>query len=154
MNYRLLGFRLSERSQVDTVHAVVDKVIQVFRDLFPVALIFLRISGEFLFLRKNHSASFLRTLFKIFILNLICVFYLMISQVIIQYGGLDEYLKVVDAYVDIVLQNHMVRLSMFLLQKDSSSWYAIEGKKVPVGCDAILVDWFFTPISLFYFNNG
>lgn len=32
LNYRLLGFRLSERrSQMDIVHVVVDKVIQVFK---------------------------------------------------------------------------------------------------------------------------
>lgn len=35
---------------------------------------------------------------------------LFINQVIIEYDGLDDYLKVVDAFVDIVLQNHMVRL--------------------------------------------
>ncbi|KAH0987001.1 hypothetical protein GBA52_014178 [Prunus armeniaca] len=29
------------------------------------------------------------------------------DQVIVQYDGLDEYLKVADAYVDIILQNHM-----------------------------------------------
>ncbi|KAK9938592.1 hypothetical protein M0R45_015320 [Rubus argutus] len=56
LNYRLLGFRLCERrSEMETVNAVVDKVIQV----------------------------------------------------ITHYEGLDEYLKVVDAYVDILLQNHM-----------------------------------------------
>ncbi|KAF5478943.1 hypothetical protein F2P56_005464 [Juglans regia] len=56
LNYRLLGLRLSERrSQMDIIHDVVDKVIQV--------------------LSQNSS--------------------------------LDEYLKVVDAYVDIVLQNQM-----------------------------------------------
>ncbi|BBH02020.1 hypothetical protein Prudu_012459 [Prunus dulcis] len=55
LNYRLLGFRLCERSQIDTANAVVDKAIQV----------------------------------------------------IVQYDGLDEYLKVADAYVDIILQNHM-----------------------------------------------
>ncbi|PRQ31929.1 putative vacuolar protein sorting-associated protein [Rosa chinensis] len=56
LNYRLLGFRLCERkSEMGTVNAVVDKIIQV----------------------------------------------------ITQYEGLDEYLKVVDAYVDIFLQNHM-----------------------------------------------
>ncbi|KAG6689736.1 hypothetical protein I3842_11G189400 [Carya illinoinensis] len=56
LNYRLLGFRLSERrSQMDIIHDVVDKVIQV--------------------LSQNSS--------------------------------LDEYLKIVDAYVDIVLQNQM-----------------------------------------------
>lgn len=56
LNYRLLGFRLSERrSQMDIVHVVVDKVIQV--------------------VSQNNS--------------------------------LAEYLKVVDAYVDIVLQNQM-----------------------------------------------
>ncbi|XP_050138630.1 uncharacterized protein LOC126614962 isoform X1 [Malus sylvestris] len=55
LNYRLLGFRLCEKSQMDTVNSVVDKVIQV----------------------------------------------------IIEYDGLDDYLKVVDAFVDIVLHNHM-----------------------------------------------
>ncbi|KAK7847415.1 upf0505 protein c16orf62 like protein, partial [Quercus suber] len=56
LNYRLLGFRLSERkSRRDIVHAVVDKVTQVMSE-------------------RN---------------------------------SLDEYLKVVDAYVDIVLQNQM-----------------------------------------------
>ncbi|XP_068312077.1 uncharacterized protein [Pyrus communis] len=55
LNYRLLGFRLCEKSQMDTVNAVVDKIIEV----------------------------------------------------IIEYDGLDDYLKVVDAFVDIVLQNHM-----------------------------------------------
>ncbi|KAG7957678.1 hypothetical protein I3843_11G187400 [Carya illinoinensis] len=56
LNYRLLGFRLSERrSQMDIIHDVVDKVIQV--------------------LSQNSS--------------------------------LDEYLKIVYAYVDIVLQNQM-----------------------------------------------
>ncbi|XP_059664782.1 uncharacterized protein LOC132311079 isoform X2 [Cornus florida] len=56
LNYRLLGFRLSEqRSQMDIVHAVVNKVIQV--------------------------AS--------------------------QYNSLDEFLKVVDAYMDNILQNQM-----------------------------------------------
>ncbi|BFG29632.1 hypothetical protein CerSpe_159060 [Prunus speciosa] len=55
LNYRLLGFRLCERSQIDTANAVVDKAIQV----------------------------------------------------IVQYDGLDEYLKVADAYVDVILQNHM-----------------------------------------------
>ncbi|XP_040988402.1 VPS35 endosomal protein-sorting factor-like isoform X3 [Juglans microcarpa x Juglans regia] len=56
LNYRLLGLRLSERrSQMEIIHDVVDKVIQV--------------------LSQNNS--------------------------------LDEYLKVVDAYVDIVLQNQM-----------------------------------------------
>ncbi|GMY31180.1 VPS35 endosomal protein sorting factor-like isoform X1 [Fagus crenata] len=56
LNYRLLGFRLSERKlQTDIVHAVVDKVIQVVSE-------------------KN---------------------------------SLGEYLKVVDAFVDIVLQNQM-----------------------------------------------
>ncbi|XP_058210972.1 uncharacterized protein LOC131323282 [Rhododendron vialii] len=56
LNYRLLGFRISEsRSQLDIVNAVVDKVIKV--------------------------AS--------------------------EYNSLDEFLKVVDAYVDIILQNQM-----------------------------------------------
>ncbi|XP_062169549.1 uncharacterized protein LOC133875428 isoform X2 [Alnus glutinosa] len=56
LNYRLLGFRLSERrSHMDIIHVVVDKVIQV--------------------VSQNNS--------------------------------LGEYLKVVDAYVDIVLQNQM-----------------------------------------------
>ncbi|KAF7112244.1 hypothetical protein RHSIM_RhsimUnG0248800 [Rhododendron simsii] len=57
LNYRLLGFRISEsRSQLDIVNAVVDKVLKV--------------------------AS--------------------------EYNSLDEFLKVVDAYVDIILQNQMV----------------------------------------------
>ncbi|XP_059443996.1 uncharacterized protein LOC132175919 isoform X2 [Corylus avellana] len=56
LNYRLLGFRLSERrSQMDIIHVAVDKVIQV----------------------------------------------------VSQNNRLGEYLKVVDAYVDIVLQNQM-----------------------------------------------
>ncbi|XP_028069438.1 UPF0505 protein isoform X1 [Camellia sinensis] len=55
LNYRLLGFRLSERSQLDIINAVVDKIIQV----------------------------------------------------VSAYSNLDEYLKVIDAYVDIVLQNQM-----------------------------------------------
>ncbi|KAL6975265.1 hypothetical protein U1Q18_024059 [Sarracenia purpurea var. burkii] len=56
LNYRLLGFRISERkSQSDIVDAVVDKIIQV--------------------------AS--------------------------EHNNLQEYLKVVDAYVDIILQNQM-----------------------------------------------
>ncbi|KAG5551052.1 hypothetical protein RHGRI_009470 [Rhododendron griersonianum] len=56
LNYRLLGFRISEsRSQLDIVNAVVDKVIKV--------------------------AS--------------------------EYNSLDEFLKVVDAYVDIILRNQM-----------------------------------------------
>lgn len=37
----------------------------------------------------------------------------MVNQVITHYEGLDEYLKVVDAYVDIFLQNHMVRFNRF-----------------------------------------
>ncbi|GAV81964.1 Vps35 domain-containing protein [Cephalotus follicularis] len=55
LNYRLLGFRLSEKSSQDIVDAVVNYVIQVLS----------------------------------------------------QYDRLDEYLKVVDAYVDIVLQYQM-----------------------------------------------
>ncbi|CAL5390425.1 unnamed protein product [Camellia sinensis] len=55
LNYRLLGFRLSERSQLDIINAVVDKIIQV----------------------------------------------------VSAYNNLDEYLKVIDAYVDIILQNQM-----------------------------------------------
>ncbi|XP_057474859.1 uncharacterized protein LOC130762978 isoform X2 [Actinidia eriantha] len=56
LNYRLLGFRLSEkRSEPVIINAVVDKVIKV----------------------------------------------------ISEYNSLDEYLKVVDAYVDIILQNQM-----------------------------------------------
>lgn len=38
----------------------------------------------------------------------------MINQVITHYEGLDEYLKVVDAYVDIFLQNHMVRFKFLI----------------------------------------
>lgn len=57
---------------------------------------------------------------------------LFINQVIIEYDGLDDYLKVVDAFVDIVLQNHMVRLSMFA--------YLLNEKKVPVVCDIIPLD--------------
>ncbi|KAA8523649.1 hypothetical protein F0562_010072 [Nyssa sinensis] len=56
LNFRLLGFRLSEgRSQIDIVNVVVERVIQV----------------------------------------------------VSQYNILEEYLKVVDAYMDIVLQNQM-----------------------------------------------
>ncbi|KAH7842024.1 hypothetical protein Vadar_000616 [Vaccinium darrowii] len=56
LNYRLLGFRISEsRSQFDIINAVVDKVIEV--------------------------AS--------------------------EYNTLDEFLKVVEAYIDIILQNQM-----------------------------------------------
>ncbi|KAG5254633.1 UPF0505 protein [Salix suchowensis] len=56
LNYRLLGFRLSEsRSKLDIVYSVVDKVIQA----------------------------------------------------VAQYDRLDQYLRVVDAYMDIVLQNQM-----------------------------------------------
>lgn len=56
LNYRLLGFRLSEsRSKLDIVYSVVDKVIQA----------------------------------------------------VAQYDRLDQYLTVVDAYMDIVLQNQM-----------------------------------------------
>lgn len=44
---------------------------------------------------------------------LFLVFFYIIIQVITQYEGLDEYLKVVDAYVDIFLQNHMVRYNRF-----------------------------------------
>ena len=35
----------------------------------------------------------------------------LLSQVVAHFNSLDEYLKVVDAYVDIVLQNQMVSLS-------------------------------------------
>lgn len=56
LNYRLLGFRLSEsRSKLDIVYSVVDKVIQA----------------------------------------------------VAQYDRLDQYVTVVDAYMDIVLQNQM-----------------------------------------------
>ncbi|KAJ6423811.1 hypothetical protein OIU84_024728 [Salix udensis] len=56
LNYRLLGFRLSEsRSKLEIVYSVVDKVIQA----------------------------------------------------VAQYDRLDQYLRVVDAYMDIVLQNQM-----------------------------------------------
>lgn len=66
----------------------------------------------------------------------------MINQVIVQYDGLDEYLKVADAYVDIILQNHMVRLSRFS--------YLLDESKVPVGWNTVLVDWFFVYFKLIY----
>lgn len=64
LNYRLLGFRISEsRSQLDIINAVVDKVLEV--------------------------AS--------------------------EYNTLDEFLKVVEAYIDIILQNQMDnKLNMIL----------------------------------------
>lgn len=41
LNYRLLGFRLSEsRSKLDIVYSVVDKVIQVLRALYSCFIIF------------------------------------------------------------------------------------------------------------------
>lgn len=67
----------------------------------------------------------------------------MINQVIVQYDGLDEYLKVADAYVDVILQNHMVRLTRFS--------YLLDESKVPVGCNTILADWFFEYFKLIYF---
>ncbi|KAJ1389541.1 Vacuolar protein sorting-associated protein 35 [Sesbania bispinosa] len=65
MNYRLLGFRLYEqKSPVDAVSAVLDKVFQV----------------------------------------------------ISQYDSLDEYLKVVDAFTDLILQNQMDNLLSTILE--------------------------------------
>ncbi|XP_028069440.1 UPF0505 protein isoform X3 [Camellia sinensis] len=69
LNYRLLGFRLSERSQLDIINAVVDKIIQV----------------------------------------------------VSAYSNLDEYLKVIDAYVDIVLQNQMTHFIEILDMMHGSS---------------------------------
>ncbi|KAL7217915.1 hypothetical protein ACSBR2_011193 [Camellia fascicularis] len=69
LNYRLLGFRLSERSQLDIINAVVDKIIQV----------------------------------------------------VSAYNNLDEYLKVIDAYVDIILQNQMTHFIEILDMMHGSS---------------------------------
>ncbi|KAB5521161.1 hypothetical protein DKX38_025480 [Salix brachista] len=74
LNYRLLGFRLSEsRSKLDIVYSVVDKVIQDMRN---------RSCGVSL----EHWGK---------------------PQAVAQYDRLDQYLRVVDAYMDIVLQNQM-----------------------------------------------
>lgn len=63
----------------------------------------------------------------------------MINQVITYYEGLDEYLKVVDAYVDIFLQNHMVRFNRFS--------YLWEGEKVLGGCGWFVVSFLFFGIG-------
>ena len=64
MNYRLLGFRLSERkSRRDIVHAVVDKVTQVCRVIYAYLLDFNIFFFVFFFFYFLHSMSFCNIVF-------------------------------------------------------------------------------------------
>lgn len=103
---------------METVNAVVDKVIQVCRETNSQLL---NINIQRLFSSFFNQKDILKTFLVISMGSswelsfwvLTFVLYLMINQVITHYEGLDEYLKVVDAYVDIFLQNHMVRFNRF-----------------------------------------
>lgn len=46
------------------------------------------------------------------LLHLLCLFLIDLCQVVTLLDELDDFLKVVDPYVDIILQNQMVRLTI------------------------------------------
>lgn len=131
MNYRLLGLRLCEqKSQIGTVDGIVNEVIQVctvFCFLYvwnllhfsfhhscilcfhKLVLCFSNLDFYFIFLYMEHLFP-INYAFSIVCFYLLGVFFLQ-GQVVSQ-CGLDEYVKVVDAYLDIILQNHMVCLEV------------------------------------------
>ncbi|RDY10056.1 UPF0505 protein C16orf62-like protein, partial [Mucuna pruriens] len=90
MNYRLLGFRLYERkSPGDVVNAVLDKVIQAGAVLGACMCVTkIKIEGGIIY--RSYGILLKQ------------------QNVIALYDSLDEYLKVVDAYTDLILQNQML----------------------------------------------